>query len=287
MEHVLKAITENSHELYNKIPSILEMPYVDKSFIKDVVWEDLTIDTNEKYPGATIFQLMQERAMWALRTFPANTLQRKHLQKVSIKNTHWFQKGAAHDNLSDALLFPHGPLTANKDEAASEYSLPWGFSSLIDGNPYNYGLILYDCIDDSLASHRYFHYTCFHEFGHVYGDAAFYSLYHAKNFLGLDNIADKRNAYTLSLPNGEQVSGNEYVSSFAALAEKYGPFGSYTAGYEKQNGEELWLRESFADATAAFFIGYMMFPEKNFAPLHPEVKNYMYDFYHAVATITR
>ncbi len=77
------------------------------------------------------------------------------------------------------------------------------------------------------------------------------------------------------------------MSSFAAIAEKYGPFGTYTAGYKKEDNEELWLRESFADATAAYFTGFMMYPEKNFAPLHSEVQQYIHDFYHAIATIER
>lgn len=133
----------------------------------------------------------------------------------------------------------------------------------------------------------YLAYVFFHELGHVFSDAAYFSLYYAKKFLGIDELADKRNSYTLTLPNGDQVSGNEYVEGFASLAVKYGPFGSYTAGYSKDNDEDLWLRESFADATAAYFMGFMMYPEKDFAPLHPDVHRYIHDFYHAVATITR
>ena len=232
---------------------------------------------------------MKEHVSYLLQLLPKQTLDRKHIDTILIEKTHWFRRGVTYSNMLDTNLFPQGPLTGDIAQAASHFSLPWGMTNMKDNNPYANIITMYLPIE-TYPIHVvdiYLAYVFFHEIGHIYSNAAYFSLYYAKKFLGIEELADKRNSYTLTLPNGNQVSGNEYVEGFASLAVQYGPFGSYTAGYSKDNDEDLWLRESFADATAAYFMGFMMYPEKNFAPLYPEVQRYIHDFYHAVASIER
>lgn len=289
MEEILLAIESNSYvkDIHNQYAIASQKLEQKKEYISPILFSIQANEGNLLMTNAEI----ENHIKYMLRRLPENTLNRKHLSAVSLLDTHWFRNGATYENLFDSSVFPQGPLTTNKLEAASEFSLPWGMNAYVDNNPYKSMITMYLPIDTNdhlyLVLDLYFIYTLFHEIGHVFSDAAYYSLYYAKKFLGIDNLADKRNAYTLTLPNGDQISGNEYVASFAALIEKHGPFGQYTAGYRKEDDEELWLRESFADATAAYFTGFMMYPEKNFASLHPEVQQYMHDFYHAVATITK
>lgn len=284
MEETLHAIASNEQvqKLYNKLlRSVRNKEQRDTEFQIFVVKDDLKTQ-------AAVGSL-RHRLRTLLSLIPENSLNRKHISTISILDTHWFRKEATYDNINDVSLFPNGPITDNPEEAASEFSLPWGMATWIDANPYSSLMTIYMLIEsyDVEAIELYLAYTFFHEIGHLLSDAAYYSLYYAKHFLGLENRDEKRNTYTLTLPKGDQISGNQYISSFAYLAEKYGPFGSYTAGYSKEQDEELWLRESFADATAAYFMGFMMYPEKDFTPLHPEVHAYIHDFYHAIATIER
>lgn len=286
MEEMLKAIRDTARlkELYKKC---FKSPMNSQSYLLDMKMTD-NISKSDVFTFSELGKLRQRLRNLVL-LLPKNTLDRKHISGFHILDTHWFRKGATHDNLNNGTLFPLGPITDMLEEAASEYSLPWGMADVIDNDPYHNLITMYMTIETYpiFVVDIYLAYTFFHEAGHIFSNAAYYSLYYATKFLGLTDIADKRNAYTLTLQNGDQISGNEYVTSFAPLAEQYGPFGSYTAGYKKEDDEELWLRESFADATAAYFLGFMMYPEKDFAPLDPEVWQYMHEFYHALATITK
>lgn len=235
------------------------------------------------------YGLMKENIHLVTSLLPKATIDRKHIKQIVIENTHWFRAGVTYENMFDEKIFPQGPITAVRAEAASDYSLPCGRTDYIDNNPYACSITMYTSVDyfSSGVLKIYGIYTLLHELGHVFSDAAYYSLYYAKRFLHITDKETQQNTYTLTLPDGSQETGNRYISNFIPLLEKYGPFGTYTAGYTRADNEDLWLREGFADATAAYFMGFMIYPEKDFAPLPDDVQEYIHDFYHATASIEK
>jgi len=217
-----------------------------------------------------------------LRFFPDATRIRRHLKRIEVKPTHWFKKGVTYANVG---TFEGGPISSDPELRASILSLLCGQASFMPQEPLNVydGLmIMYDfpsCIDFDVVG-IYQAYTFLHEVAHIYAKSA----YHWKHYVNtIKKDADYQSCgYLLQLPDGKIIDAEAYIEGFTPLIDAYGPFGSYSAGYKEGYKK---LHESFADATAAYFMGFMMYPEKDFAPVHEEVKKYLYDFYHAKAII--
>lgn len=97
------------------------------------------------------------------------------------------------------------------------------------------------------------------------------------------------NGYRLRLPNGEVVSGFDFITHFAEEAEKHEPVSHYSSFY-RNRGEEfkntLAIEEEFVETIAARLLGfaYNDNPDKRHDPLkdRPEILAMVEDFLHAV-----
>ena len=211
---------------------------------------------------------------------PLQTRKRLHLQELHFEGTLWFRKGANHSNLFDPNLFPNSPMTTEIEEAASILSLPCGFSEVIDGNAYAGKLTLWDFPEDAEIDEEvkkiYQAYVFFHEVAHIFMKAAYYWKSYVKTVMGKNLEGYEGAGYQLLMPDKRMADAEVYIEEFGALIDKYGPFGSYTKGYPKGEPESLerylWLQENIADASAAFFMGYIMDGDLGFPPLPEEVK---------------
>lgn len=227
---------------------------------------------------------------------PLATRKRLHFEVLSYEGTFWFRKGANHENLFDSTLFPNSCLTGEVEEAASILSLPCGFAEITNSNPYTGKLTLWEFPDDADINEHvikiYQAYVFLHELAHIFIKAAYHWKHYVSKLLeeNLENYSGV--GYQLTLPNGRVVDGETYIEEFIPLIDKYGPFGSYSKGYPKYTKGEtvpdyFWLHENLADASAAYFMGYIMDGDSGFPPLPEEVQEYLYNFYNAEAVIDR
>lgn len=231
------------------------------------------------------FELFNSIIPHLLSFFPASTLQRLHLKRIVVAPTHWFKIDTTYENVSADSLTTHA------DEHASVLSLPCGQATFVTQTPlnvYDGEIIMYNfpSVVDPNVVFLYQSYTFLHEISHIYAKAAYHWKHYVKNIKGHQDYSGS--GYVLSLPDGQVVDAGMHVEDFGRLIDSYGPFGSYSAGYPKDKHDGyFWLHENFADATAAYFMGFMMHPDKDFAPLPKEVEVFLHDFYAATALIDR
>jgi hypothetical protein len=203
----------------------------------------------------------------ALKCIPKYATMRPHLDCLKIYKTVWFKKGVTHQNMD---TFPGGPAAFNEKDGASLLSLPCGQTAETD-NPYKYNINLFEFpVNAKVSKHVieiYMIYVILHELAHVY------SLVPLKT----------KDKHKYVLENGENAK--DYINNFDKFIEKYGPFGEYTEKYNKNNKE--WLDENWADASAAYFMGFIMHQRLDFKPLPKPVAEYLHTFYNSKVIIDR
>ena len=229
--------------------------------------------TEPRFPvnGMEYIHLTHGRIAALIGLFPENAIQRSRLNAGAIigRPSLYFRRDTTIGNIET---------TSRASEAISETAIIPAYTDNTRWNEtgqLSSDVVLYEVpreIDRSVA-----------EIIHAQG------LIHEVAHTIFSQVLYKRD-YALKMPNGEIVSGEDFMLRFAGEAEKYSPFSHYSGSFRK-NGQEFAspraIDEEFSEAVVGYLLGFVYSDQnqkrRGFDPFAdmPVVKGLVKDFLQA------
>ncbi len=213
--------------------------------------------------------------------FPPNAIERAFCKRIDFLPTAWFTRGST----------PQKPnVTAVRQDAETEFSLPCGFATFMSKDPvnvYRQRIELYEFPDylPPLVESVYLAYTFIHEFSHVIQKSSFYYKHYEENFL--KDVVSNEPSHFLVI-GGEKIDPRKWQEDFLERALKYPPITTYSGIY-KDVDDHVRIHEYMADYMTTYIMGFAMnkdarTPENGFDD-KPEMFQLIKNFIEAKAVI--